>query len=56
MDTSHVIIDGIEKGICHKIVFEGTHDECRVWIYDKSFDYQILERNQLNSIKNLNIL
>lgn len=50
MEKTHVIIDGVISGTEHKIVFEGTHDECRKWIHDKSFDYQILEKEQIGRI------
>ena len=42
MEQTHIIIDGIIKNLKPNIVFTGTHDECRKWIYNKSFDYQIL--------------
>lgn len=53
--SDHVIIDGVSEGLVHNVVFEGTHQECLTWIYDKSFDYQILEKTQVvEFIKQLN--
>ena len=50
MEKTHVIINGVINNTEHKIVFEGSHDECRKWIHDKSFDYQILEKEQINKM------
>lgn len=44
MEEIHIIIDGIVKNLKPNIVFTGTHQECREWIHDKSFDYQILRK------------
>ena len=52
MEKTHVIINGVINNTGHKIVFEGSHDECRKWIYDKSFDYQILEKEQIEKLLN----
>lgn len=50
MEKTHIVINGIINNTEHKIVFEGSHDECREWIHDKSFDYQILEKEQINKM------
>ena len=52
MEKTYVIINGVINNTEHKIVFEGSHDECRKWIYDKSFDYQILEKEQIEKLLN----